>query len=193
MSRGMMPSSNNPVAAPVRLAPIIRAPDREARNNSRRAPQSHQSEPSRPLFTVYVNLAGCKHSIDLLKEIRDVHRVPCSVIDVADGIQVPPWLKGTPSIVVGTNVYCGDTAFEFVASIDVGCDNTGTSSGSPDGQTPSFQDILSGKGSSKASQGIGCGLSKAFSPPVQISEEEAAKKYSGSVDDAVARLMQNRG
>lgn len=188
-----MPSTNNPVPAPVRLSPIIRAPDREANNTQRRV--KHKQKPpvkQEPLFTIYVNSSICKHSVDLMREIRDVYRVPCTVIDVASGVSVPTWLKGTPSIVVGTDVYCGDTAFDFVASIG----ETQETRASPDSsvdQATSFQDIISGESSKKRNDGIGCGLSMAFCEPVQISEEEAEKKYSVSVDDVMSRLMQSRG
>ena len=192
MSRGMMPSTNNPVPAPVRLAPIIRAPDRQANNNPQRRAQQQQPSHLEPVFTVYVNSAQCRFSADLMAEIRDVHHVPCTVIDVAAGIDIPSWLKGTPSIVVGTDVYCGDTAFEFAASTGA-CLRKQGSATSSDGEATSFQDILTGKSSKSKNDGIGCGLAKAFSPPVRISEEEAEKKYSGSVDDAMARLMQSRG
>lgn len=186
-----MPSSNNRVPAPVRLAPIIRAPEREEKKGHGRVQQKQSSFKTEPVFTVYVNSAECMHSADLMKEIRDVHRVPCTVIDVADGAKIPAWLKGTPSIVVGTDVYCGDTAFEFVASVGVDHE-TQASPDSPLGQTSSFQDMVSGESAKKRNDGIGCGLSKAFSPPVRISDEEAEKKYSGSVDDVMARLMQSR-
>lgn len=182
--------NNNVVPAPVRLAPIIRAPDREAHNNSaqRRPVQKKEN----PVFTVYVNSSMCRHSTDLMREIRDVYHIPCTVVDVANGSGVPTWLKGTPSVVVGTDVYCGDTAFDFVASIAANPPEFAKEvSTSPQGS--SFQDIVSGKSAKSRNSGIGCGLSKAFSPPVCISEEEAEKKYSGSVDDAVARLMQSRG
>lgn len=187
----MMPGINNPVPAPVRLAPIIRAPEREANNTHRRVQHKQPSLDPQPLFSIYVNSAECRHSADIMREIRDVHRVPCTVIDVADGVNIPTWLRGTPSIVVGTDVYCGDTAFEFVASVSVNHASTSTESKATVDQTSSFQDIVSGKRGK--SDGIGCGLSKAFSPPLCISEAEAEKKYSGSVDDAMARLMQSRG
>lgn len=190
------------VPAPVRLAPIIRAPDREAKNDTqRRAPKKPMKTtepvaPTEPMFTVYVNSSKCRHSGDLMNAIRDVHRIPCSVIDVAGGKNVPVWLRGTPSIVMGTDVYCGDTAFEFVASIGIGAEHESQDASlndSPVGQPPCFSDILSGKGAKAKNEGIGCGLSQAFAAPVAISEEEAAKKYSGSVDDAMSRLMQSRG
>lgn len=181
--------NNNMVPAPVRLAPIIRGPEREANNMHRRAAQQPKLE--EPLFTVYVNSSKCRHSAHLMKEIRDVHRVPCTVIDIASGVGVPAWLKGTPSIVVGTDVYCGDTAFDFVKSIAANNAQSAESSSRNQHQPSSFQDIVSGKRSKN--DGIGCGLTQAFSPPARISEEEAEKKYSGSVDDAVARLMQSRG
>ncbi|CAM9102510.1 unnamed protein product [Ectocarpus sp. 12 AP-2014] len=182
---------NNPIPAPVRLAPIIRAPDREANNTQRRVRHKQPSLNPGPMFTVYVNSTECRHSIELMREIRDVHRVPCNVVDVADGVNIPSWLKGTPSIVVGTDVYYGDTACDFAASVSVDHERQ-DSSAPPLGHASSFQDMVSGK-SAKKSDGIGCGLSKAFSPPVCISEEEAAKKYSGSVDDVMARMMQSRG
>ncbi len=178
----MVPPTNNPVPAPVRLAPIIRAPEREE-NSARTRPQ--QRRKPKPMFTVYVNSASCEHSVDLLREIREVRRIPCSIVDIAHNVVgVPTWLRGTPSIVVGTDVYCGDTAFDYVESL---CFNHDTK------DTSNFHDIISGKGSTKHDREIGCGLVKAFSPPVQISEEEASQKYSGSVDDAMARLMQSRG
>lgn len=181
-----MSGMTNPIPAPVRLAPIIRAPEREANNTQRRVQHKQPFPKTEPMFTVYVNSSECRHSADLMREIRDVHGIPCTVIDVAEGgVSIPTWLKGTPSIVVGTDVYCGDTAFEFAAS--VGIDHAS----SPDAQTSSFQDIVSGKRGK--SEGIGCGLSTAFSPPVRMSEAEAEKKYSGSVDDAMARMMQSRG
>ncbi|CAM9104403.1 unnamed protein product [Ectocarpus sp. 8 AP-2014] len=189
----MAPGTNNPVPAPVRLAPIIRAPEREAKNTQRLGQHRQTSmAPVAPeqMFTMYVNSKECRHSVDLMKEVRDVHRLPCNVVDVADGDNIPMWLKGTPSIVVGTDVYCGDTAFDFAASVGLAHQSHGCPP--PLDQTSSFQDMVSGK-SVKKSDGIGCGLSKAFSPPVSISEAEAEQKYSGSVDDAMAKLMQSRG
>ncbi len=153
-------------------------------------------EPMEPMFTVYVNSSKCRHSGDLMNAIRDVHRIPCSVIDVAGGKNVPVWLRGTPSIVMGTDVYCGDTAFELVASIGISAEHESQDASlneSPVGQLPCFSDIMSGKSAKAKNEGIGCGLSQAFTAPVAISEEEAAKKYSGSVDDAMSRLMQSRG
>lgn len=194
------PSANiqTPMPMQVRLAPVIRAPDREEKNMQR---QSMQARPNLgpgpgpgpgPDFTIYVNSSECRHSVELLRNIRDVHRVPCTVIDISNGANIPSWLKGTPSIVVGTDVYCGDTAFQIAESIFV---NQHTAS-HPIGETSvlgasSFTDILSEKG--RKSEQKGCGLSEAFSQPRHILEGEAEKKYSGSVDDAMAKLMQSRG
>lgn len=193
----MVPSTNNPIPAPVRLAPIIRAPDREeaASNHARPGQRTKHLARSEPesVFTVFVNSAVCPHSVSLMNDIRNVHRIPCTVIDVADGKNVPPWLYGTPSIVVGTDVYCGDTAFDFVASMASSVNQRQGSKGSDNLHAPSFQDIVAGKAAQKErGDGIGCGLTNAFSPPVQISEEEAQRKHSGSVDDAMAKLMQAR-
>ncbi|CAM9101653.1 unnamed protein product [Ectocarpus sp. 4 AP-2014] len=190
----MTPGTNTPIPAPVRLAPIIRAPEREANNTQRRGQHIQRQAPlmPEPMFTMYVNSTECRHSVDLMKEVRDVHRLPCKVVDVASGVNIPTWLKGTPSIVVGKDVYCGDTAFDFAASVGL---EHHQSQGCPPhafDQTSSFQAMVSGKGGKK-NDGKGCGLSKAFSPPVSISEADAEKKYSGSVDDAMARLMQSRG
>lgn len=189
-----MNSNTMPMPTPVRLAPIIRASERETNNmrahHQQQPLQTQRPKPEEPLFTIYVNSSECRHSVDLMRSIRDVHRVSCTVIDVADGVGVvPTWLRGTPSIVVGTDVYCGDTAFQFVESVVVDRETTYTPA--PPDQTSSLQDIVSGKGGKKT-DAIGCGLAKAFTPPPQISEEEAARKYSGSVDDAMTRLMKNR-
>ena len=182
-----MNTNGGAIPAPVRLAPIIRAPEREAKDAHRRA--SQQPDPA-PMFTVYVNSLQCRHSASLMKEVRDVHNIPCTVVDIAKGVGVPRWLKGTPSIVVGTDVYCGDTAFAFVESVGANFQQTQEDNC----RRPStFQDMVSGNKAGTKNDGIGCGLSKAFSPPARISEEEAEKKYSGSVDDAVARLMESRG
>lgn len=186
--------AQTPVPMPVRLAPIVRAPDREEKNVERRVQQqSVQSSSMQPDLTIFVNSSECRHSVDLLRDIRDVHRVPCTVVDISNGAEIPSWLKGTPSIVVGTDVYCGDTAFQLAESIFINHANTSphpTGENTVSGALP-FADIISGKGGK--SKDRGCGLSEAFCAPTQISEEEAQAKYSGSVDDAMARLMQARG
>lgn len=126
-----------------------------------------------------------------MKEVRDIHRLPCNVVDVASGVNIPTWLKETPSIVVGKDVYRNDTAFEFAASVVVEHHQSQRCSPFID-QTYSFQDMVSGKGGEN-SDSIRCRLSEAFPPPVSISEAEAKKKYFGPVDDAITRLMQSRG
>ena len=124
--------------------------------------------------------------MELFHEIQNVYKIPCSVVDVQESLNIPGWLKGTPSIVKGSDVYCGDTAFMFVDSLSHSMSQPSRPKQS------SVQDIVSGKGRKGDNKG-GCGLSDAFCEPKQISEEEANKKYGGSVDDAMARLMQNRG
>ncbi|CAM9208242.1 unnamed protein product [Pylaiella littoralis] len=181
---------------PVRLAPILRAPDREEARSSMHATQAMPPRgpapgtDAKPVadLTMYVNLSACRHSVDLVRDMRDVHRVPCTVIDISSGANIPSWLKGTPSIVIGTNVYCGDTAFQLAESITVSREQEELplSKGAS-----SFADIVSGKGGKRSEKG--CGLSDAFCQPTQISEEEAEQKYSSSVDDAMTRLLQGRG
>ena len=85
MTPGTKPGTNTPIPTPVRLAPIIRAPEREAKNTQMRG----QQKASEPMFTLYVNSTECRHSVDLMKEVRDVHRLPCNVVDVASGVNIP--------------------------------------------------------------------------------------------------------
>lgn len=175
-----LPSSGVPM--PGRPSPVIRVPERE-RNRPEAQPMVEEIEPQ---IRLYVNSRGCKYSMELYHEIQNVYKIPVEVVDVKDGGgNVPRWLKGTPSVVVGTDVYCGDTAFMFIESLS----HKNSQPARP--EQASVQDIVSGKG--RKSDNRGCGLSDAFCAPPQISEEEASKKYSGSVDDAMARLMQNRG
>ena len=123
--------------------------------------------------------------MELLHDIQYVYKMDVNVVDIQSCSNIPPWMKGTPSIVVGKDVYCGDTAFMYVESLS----HNKSQPSRP--EQSSVQDIVSGKG--RKGDNKGCGLSDAFCAPRQISEEEASKKYSGSVDDAMARLMQNRG
>lgn len=180
-----IPSSGVPM--PGRPSPIIRVPERERnRPGELGGSMGHAiSGPDTPEITLYVNSKGCKHSMELCHEIQNVYKIPCSVVDVQQGINIPGWLKGTPSIVKGIDVYCGDTAFMFIESL------SHSISQPPRPKQSSVQDIVSGKG--RKSDNKGCGLSDAFCEPKKISEEEANKKYGGSVDDAMARLMENRG
>lgn len=180
-----LPSSGVPM--PGRPSPVIRVPERE-RNRPGEIGESvgHTSSGTYTQeITLYVNSRGCKHSMELCHEIQNVYKIPCSVVDVQKSVDIPRWLKGTPSIVKGTDVYCGDTAFMFIESL------SHSISQPPRPKQSSVQDIISGKG--RKSENKGCGLSDAFCEPKNISEEEANKKYGGSVDDAMARLMENRG
>lgn len=177
-----LPSSGVPM--PGRPSPVIRVPERE-RNRPGELGGNVRDEVVEPEITLYVNSSECRYSMELCHEIQNVYKIPCSVVDVQGGINIPPWLKGTPSIVKGSDVYCGDTAFMFVESLSHSISQPSRPKQS------SVQDIVSGKG--RKSDNKGCGLSDAFCEPKQISEEEADKKYGGSVDDAMARLMQNRG
>ena len=179
-----LPPSGVPM--PGRPSPVIRVPERE-RNRPGEIGGALRSEEhvTEPEITLFVNSRNCRHSMDLCHEIQNVYKIQCSVVDVQDSINIPGWLKGTPSIVKGSDVYCGDTAFMFVESLS-------HSMSQPSRPEQSrVQDIVSGKG--RKSETKGCGLSDAFCEPKHISEEEANKKYGGSVDDAMARLMQNRG
>ena len=174
------PSSGVPV--PGRPSPVIRVPEKE-----RMRAESQVTEASIEVdMTLYINSKECRHSMELLHEIQNVYRFPVSVIDTSEVVtRIPKWLKGTPSIVVGNDVYCGDTAFLFIESLS-------HKQSQPDRPSQSsVQDIVSGKG--RKGDDKGCGLSDAFCEPPQISEEEAAKKYSVSVDDMMAKLMQGRG
>ena len=175
-----LPSSSAPI--PGRPTPFIRVPERE---RNRPEPQGSISEVEQEI-TLYVNSEVCRHSMELYHDIQNVYKIPVNVVDVSRGLHViPEWLKGTPSIVVGTDVYCGDTAFKFIESLS----HKKSQPSRP--QQSSVQEIVSGKG--RKSDNKGCGLSDAFCPPHQISEEEASKKHSVSVEDAMARLMSNRG
>jgi len=147
---------------------------------------SQVSEPPTEIdMTIYINSKDCRHSMELLHEIQNVYKFPVNVVDVSDVVsRIPKWLRGTPSIVVGNDVYCGDTSFLFIESLS-------HKQSQPDRPSQSsVQDIVSGK--RKKGDDKGCGLSDAFCEPPQISEEEAAKKYSVSVDDMMAKLMQGR-
>ncbi len=165
---------------PGRPSPVIRAPDRDSNNR----PGSVEEASRRGVPPVlYADLERCRHSMEILHEFQNVYDIPVSVVDVGK-TTAPAWLRGTPSVVVGTDVYCGDTAFTFLESLS----HANSQPGRP--EQSSVQDIVSGKG--KRGDNKGCGLSDAFCDPPQVSEEEASKKYAGSVDDALAKLMQGR-
>jgi len=171
-----IPPANVPL--PGRLMPITRAPEREENRTSKTVSQSA------PEFVMYISYDNCRHSRELVRLVQHEYKIPCKIVDISiEGI--PSWITGTPNIVVGTDVYCGDTAFNYVESYGQ------LQKEQPVGLKSSVEDIVSGK--SKKDNTKGCGLSDAFCAPTQMSEEEASQRHSGSVEDAMAKLMASRG
>ena len=182
MSTGGLRMPPSGVSMPGRPSPVIRMPQREESSLKSGTPMDPHT--GKPQMTLYVDSKRCKYSMELCHSVQDVYKIPVNIVDLQTCSQVPSWMKGTPSIVVGKDVYCGDTAFMYVESLS----HSMSQPSRP--EQASVQDIVAGKG--RKNDNKGCGLSEAFSAPPQISEEEASKKYSGSVDDALAKLMQDR-
>lgn len=157
---------------PGRMMPITRVPERE---------EKRIEKENKASFTMYIDTKNCRHSRELLRLVKDDHKIPCTIVDISvEGI--PSWLTGTPNIVVGTDVYCGDTAFQYIESSMQSSVNNQTNS--------SVHDIVSGKG--KKDNSKGCGLDDAFCAPPQINEEESSAKHSVSLDAVMSRMMADR-
>lgn len=177
----------NGVPIPGRQAPVIRVSEREMNRPENQHPvgmNEREIVQVEPQITLYINSPVCMHSAQLLHEIQNVHKIPCTVIDVYGSTNLPVWLRGTPSLVVENGVYCGDTAFVKVTELAM--------EGSVSVVSPaksSLEDIVSGK---KRVEQKGCSLQDAFSAPKGISEEEANAKYSGDINDVIKRAMESR-
>ena len=92
-------------------------------------------------------------------------------------MSAPKWLPGTPSIVFGENVYCGDAAFEFVNSM----------------KQHEIIEEEPKKTTSKVKikdESLGCDFASAFSAPKEIDEND--KKYDVSTDEMMQRLLHGR-
>jgi hypothetical protein len=175
------------VSIPGRQAPVIRVSEREMNRPENQQPlgmNEREIVQVEPQITLYINSPVCMHSAQLLHEIQNVHKMPCTVIDVYGLKNIPSWLRGTPSLVVENDVYCGDTAFAKVHELSMERSVSGVSLA----KSP-LEDIVSGK---KRVEQKGCSLQDAFAPPPVISEEEANAKYSGDMNDILKRAMESR-
>ena len=76
-------------------------------------PPPQQATAAQPIATAYVlPYPACAHSEDLVMLANERH-VQLRIHNIAEESR-PPWLRGTPSIVLGKLMYCGDAAFEWV-------------------------------------------------------------------------------
>lgn len=193
MSRTMISGGSKIPASqlgmPGRPGVIIRPPDRESSNANKQVVGTLGSSNSSTVlqgdFTVYVNSQQCKHSNELLHDMSRVYKIEGEIIDICNTPRVPSWLPGTPSIVHGENVYCGNSAFSFLESF------VHQQSQPTKPQPESVQAMINGN-ASKASDTKGCGLQQAFSKPVESSEEDLNQRYAQSTDQMMAKMMELR-
>jgi hypothetical protein len=55
----------------------------------------------------------CPYSMEL-GTLLEESAIACEFLNVDDMHQVPTWLPGTPALICGTDVFCGDAAFDRV-------------------------------------------------------------------------------
>ena len=134
---------------------------------------------------IYTYCKKCKYS----REIMTL----ASELGVEDQIQFidvetnppPQWLPGTPSVVCGNDVYCGDAGFNFVSSM------TRSGVARPVDRRPL---------SAPSGQSKGLSLSHAFQPLAVPEDDEESEddefsqsRHKTSTNDIVARLLAERG
>ena len=180
---------------PRRPPVIVRAPEREEKQNEKKVMDSSDAGGVSPdLYsyinktaakpkhdiTVYTNTGVCKHGPALLAAMwsHDFNH-----IDVSQ-TKPPSWLPGTPTLVYKKSVYCGDAAFAFVQTFELP-KSVPASDGPALGKAPvnPFSKKIS-------DDSAGCGLSSAFAPPPVVDVDES--KFSESTDDAMQRLLAGR-
>ena len=123
-------------------------------------------------FTLYTNFSRCRYSQEIVNAANERH-LNFTVKDV-DALSAPRWLPGTPSVVYGENVYCGDAAFKFVE----------THHNKPEDPE---------RHCTKAKindETLGCDFASAFSAPIEIVDDD--KKYDVSTDEMMQRIMHGR-
>ena len=125
---------------------------------------------------IYTNSGVCPFSEDLVNLSQRLG-INIQRIDVSH--KTPPsWLPGTPSVVYHGNVYCGDAAFGFIESLEN--PTTEVVEEKPNNMT---------LGSIKE-KSVGCGISAAFAPPVNIQVDESL--FDMNTDDAMQKMLQSR-
>lgn len=173
------------MSIPNRPGIIIREPERERKRDQKPSkmdssigskidPSIVENMKPKPqnIFTIFTNFSKCKYSQEILDFATERH-LPFQHRDV-DSETAPNWLPGTPSVVYGDSVYCGDSAFKFVQSFE---------------NIPSEPEKPSTKGKIKDNT-LGCDFASAFSAPKEISDND--KKYELSTDEMMQRLLQGR-
>ncbi|AAR26917.1 FirrV-1-B42 [Feldmannia irregularis virus a] len=126
---------------------------------------------------IYTHCKRCKYSREIMTlsaELGVEHRV--QFIDL-DKNPPPTWLPGTPSLVCGNDVYCGDAAFKYVENMQ-----RSTAAAEP-------SKAMTGQ-PSVASKGLG--LSQAFAPvPSAVSDDDESRPMI-STNDMMNRLLAER-
>lgn len=170
---------------PARPPVIIRAPDRE-KSKERKMDSSlgsgidqkvvdkiNTSSQNKPEFVVYTNSNVCRYSDDLV-EIAQKRGLSFNKIDVS--FSTPPsWLPGTPSVVCGGDVYCGDAAFQFVENLPV---------------AENLPLEERGIHEERGNDNVGCSIKTAFAPPKQIEVDES--QFNISTEDMMQKLLAGR-
>ncbi|ACH46803.1 unknown [Feldmannia species virus] len=119
---------------------------------------------------IYTHCSRCpfsKEIVDLAKSLQNI-----SMFDLGQ-IDPPPWLPGTPTVVDGADVYCGDAAFSFLETLEDIDDN------SDENPRPS-----------KRPGDYGQALAQAFKSPEPIDVDESS--FDVSTDDMLERILAGR-
>lgn len=172
---------------PARPGVVIRAPEREKSKEVKMnmdsgigsgitqqvADKIASSSLGKPEFVVYTNNGVCPHSDDLVS-LAQMRGLVFNKIDVSQTIP-PNWLPGTPSVVCGGDVYCGDAALSFVEGFPV------QTSPGDDNDTNLFN---------TDKESAGCGIKAAFAPPRHEDVDES--KFNVSTEDMMQKLLAGR-
>lgn len=169
---------------PNRPGIVIREPERERKKGEKPVNMDsaigsaidknlveNMKAPKQDVIIIYTNVSKCKFSPDIL-DLAIQRKIPFQQQDV-DATTAPAWLPGTPSVVHGDSVYCGDAAFKFVETLTC----------KKETEKPSNK----GKIKDKA---LGCDFASAFSAPQEVDDND--QKYQVSTDEMMQRILRGR-
>jgi hypothetical protein len=182
---------------------VMVGPDRDKHNPNKvihaNTPSTSlsQSRPGSAAETIlFVDSQHCEFSVQLMQLSYD-HGLSIQFYDISEK-QAPSWLPVTPTVLVGQEVFCGDSAFAYIESLlrPAASSASQYQVQSPQQQVQQIAEEvpLAGPkvGQASAMKKGGASLASAFKAPVERDEEELARKYSGSVEANMQKMLAAR-
>ena len=150
------------------------------------------------MILVYVS-SRCKYCDELLQLMKKIKH---KVINI-DNEEYPDFLPGVPTVVDGTNVFCGDAAYNFIESLsqtklravprhipEISQKEPVRPEERPPVQTDTVQSKSLSKNIGSKKAGTGNSLDTAFNVTTFVEKDD--KVYSQNVDKRLAEMLASR-